>query len=232
MGIGSWFSRVASRAPARPQWRLTCVDALSPYTDYRPSHACLCAIRPGDLVQLGFETSFGEADASEGAMERLWVEVSGASASGCRGVLRNTPQRIHALAAGDAIAFAFENVLKSIRPDPEGDQSERYMATCLATASVAEGRASPVLLHRLTPIDDPDPRRRDSGWRMRAAGEPNPDIADGSGVRRVSLGHVLDLDDRFVSLLDALPGSSFAWDVDTQSYRPAPFPGEDQRTLH
>ncbi len=230
LGISSWLSRVASRTQPQPRWRLASVDGLSPYTEYRPSRACLMAIKPGDLVQLGFHAGF--EDASSCDFERLWVEVAGAAASGCRGVLRNAPQRAQGLKRGDAIAFCFENVLRTVREDPEGDQTERYRAACLATASVAEGRSAPGLLHRLTPVDHADPDRRDSGWRMRAAGEPNPDVPDGYAVLRVSLGELLDRDDRFVDLLDALPGASFAWDADSGSYQPAPFPGEDQRTLH
>lgn len=226
MSAARLFARLAFW---RRPWALVDVARLAaanPYTFHRPSQQAIEATAPHDSVKLMFEDRRGD-------IERLWVRVVARRKDGrFEAVLDADPQAIAGIARGRRVVFEPRHVVDTTARDPEGGTAERYAARCLVTHGVLYDDLPVAFLYRLLPVADKDARRADSGWRLRARGEPNPDIDDGETVFRVSLGAVLTQDDRFVDLLDAPPGSAFEWEPEFRRFAPARFPGADPRTLH
>ncbi|MBA3746720.1 MAG: DUF2314 domain-containing protein [Solirubrobacterales bacterium] len=78
------------------------------------------ALRAGELVRLGFEFGPHADRASEGHIERMWVEVVEQDGDGhARGRLRNSPSRLTELRFGDLVAFEPRHVLSIEYSDEE-----------------------------------------------------------------------------------------------------------------
>lgn len=193
-----------------------------PYTFYCPSAALLKRLENGDLVKVWFEYEPRWWNVYSG--ERMWVKITARNGDVLTGELENTPFDATGLKPGDCVEFRIENVLSSERDDPEGDPTEPYWAFCVTSQAVLDG--APVdFLARSEPLERrPGDRGPDSGWSFLAAGETGTEVHEAGLSRSVPLGKVLNQDDRWLHLIDELPGQQFEWcDEKGEFVRLAPF---------
>lgn len=96
------------RPPATQSRTVDLIDAQQRHREHPttfdvPSDEALAAIKPGDLVKVGFYTP-------EDGGERMWVEVTSVGAD-LRGKLDNTPVVFTSMRRGDEVAFERRHVL-------------------------------------------------------------------------------------------------------------------------
>jgi len=181
----------------------------APYTFYRPSRQLLDNIVPGDLVKVWFLYEPGWWNIYSG--ERMWVEVTARSGDVFVGKLDNIPADITGMGLGHIVEFRAENILSAQRDDPEGDQTQPYWKFCTTSQAILDGE--PVdFLARSEPLKPREgSRRQDSGWSFLAAGESGSEVFKAGLARSVPLGKVLNVDDRWLHLINEPVGSKFEW---------------------
>lgn len=191
------------------------------YTFAFPSAKAIAKLRVGHLVKLGFQFE----PAVEGySAERMWVSVHSRNEDGqFTGTLQDTPHFIKDLKPGAMVTFEEKHVIGDDLPadDDDDDIVSRYYPRCLVTRRVLYDGAKVTCLHR----EVPDPRGQgpiagDSGWRLLAGDETPEYMSNPENVFYVSLGAVLNRDDRFVHLLDSPIGSEFEFDESTGAFGP------------
>ena len=198
------------------------IAAESPYTFFLPSPVERDAIAPGDQVKLMFEHI---PPGTEWGVERMWVTVTDVAESGIHGVLDNQPYEPTAsIALGDAIALAPHQVI-SIRWDdpaaaPVVSQPRGHWERCMVDQCVLDGVEPVEYLYRETPdLGGPGDEERDSGWRLRGRMGDATDVEiDAREAAYVALGAVLNRDDSWLALIDALIGSAFMRDFANGRY--------------
>lgn len=178
------------------------------YTFAFPSPMELAKVAPGVTVKLIFQLKNPGKGAPEA--ERMWVDVVSRNEDGTlTGTLDNDPRYIDDLKHKDVITFELKHIIATnlpVQPD-EDSLVEKYFPRCFVTRRVLYDEQKVTSLYREEP-DQPN----DSGWRILAGDETEDYMDDTENVFYVSLGAVLNRDDRFVHLLDLPVGSVFEFD--------------------
>jgi hypothetical protein len=198
--------------------------AEAPYTFFLPTDAGLAALAPGDMAKLIIRAvpQSGQWDA-----ERLWVLIEAIEGDRLHGSLQNEPYDIPALKAGDRVEFERWQIASiywdEARPaEPEGAHPREYWERCLVDWCMIEERLQAHYLYREAPEPPAEGDRfPDSGWRIRGDYRGLSDSKiDARETRFVALGAVLNVDDSWLSLIDAPVGSAFIRDWDTGGFVP------------
>ncbi len=198
----------------------------APYTFYLPSEAALAHVAPGDSIKLIFEPT-GAADPCD--PERMWVEVTARDGDALTGKLDNKPFELSGLALGDTLHFAPHQIIAIDWSNPDEapddpDPTEQWLARCLVERAVVEGRARVGYMWREVPETPEASPYPDTGWCLRPhEADIGTEEYEAEDVVYVAIGAVLNVDDSFVDLLYAPPGSAFARQNDGQ-FAPVPYP--------
>lgn len=197
------------------------IAARSPYTFFMPHPDELKALKPGDGVKAIFTQTEGETKYDA---ERMWVLIERIEDRVAYGILDSDPDDMPLIEAGMPVAIPLTHVIATAfsksNPRPDTPEPREYWERCFVDACVVEGRSHPDYLYR----EEPDMTREgdqyaDSGWRIRGTQEAiDQDEANGEMPRYIALGAVLNVNDSWLHLIDAAPGSYFSWDAEDQSY--------------
>lgn len=197
-----------------PSWKLENADEIASahkYTFFKSPRETISLVKSGDVVKLIF--IFESEDPEAPRAERMWVLVDTIAPDGkFTGRLNNHPSWIKDLKFDDQVTFDASNIINTEHDDDE-NLVERYIKRCFVTNRILIDGARVGYLYREAPDDE-----RDSGWRFTANDESDEYMEDSKNLAFVSIGAVLSRDDSFIHLLDSPEGSSFAFDVRTQSF--------------
>lgn len=201
-------------------WKLEDVSGRAteaPYTFYLPSKELIAQFQVGDLVKLIFQFEI-EID-QECSAERMWVEITSRAGDQFVGRLDNVPRYIPDLHINDEITFSSCHIIQSQRDDPVASLAGQYQERCFVTSAVLQDQRSVNVLYREA-LDAEGIERRFSGWTLTAGDESDDYCDDPENWHFVSLGAVLNIDDRFRALLDApfTHDAEYAWNEQTLSY--------------
>jgi hypothetical protein len=199
-----------------PSWHLENADLIAAehkYTFFKSPFETIALVKPGEVVKLIFV--FESEDPEAPRAERMWVVVDSIEANGTFiGRLNNHPSWIKDLKLDDQVTFDASNIINT-EHDDDNNLVERYIKRCFVTHRILNDGVKVGYLYREAADND-----RDSGWRFTANDESDEYMENSNNISFVSVGAVLSRDDSFVHLLDAPEGSSFAWDVNTNSFLP------------
>lgn len=189
----------------------------TPYTFYLPSAELVAQFQVGDLVKLIFQC---EIESDQGcSAERMWVEIISRDGDQFVGRLDNTPRFIPDLQINDEIAFSSCHIIQSQRDDPVPSLADQYIERCFVTGTVLNDQRPVHALYR-DEVDAEGIERRFSGWTLMAGDETDDYCDDPDNWHSVSLGAVLNIDDRFRSLID-LPFAreiEYVWSVPNEHF--------------
>jgi hypothetical protein len=185
----------------------------APYTFYLPSPEVIAMLKPGDLVKLLFRH-----DEDEEQEEGLWVRISEIDGDDFFGVLETQAHTIPDLEAGDEIEFASYHILDTKLADPVPNIVQRYAEYCFVTTRILHDEQPVGALYREHPSDDETELENFSGWNIMAGDEDEDYLDDPDNWHYVSLGLVLNIDDRFIDVLDAPFDSEFEYDPEQYVY--------------
>lgn len=194
--------------PTPRSWRLEDAEAVArahPYTFYKPSAERVAQLKPGNLAKVIF--AFDTDDPRAPSAERMWLVIESVLDDRFVGRLDNDPIYIADLNPGDRVEFEARHIIDTDLPGKEDSPVERYGKRCFVSNRVLYDGAKVGYLYREEPVHNDD-----SGWRITAGTEPEDYMDNADNVSYVSLGAVLNLDDRIVGLLDSPPGSEFGVD--------------------
>lgn len=197
-------------------WRLEDADAVArahPYTFYKPSAARVAQLQPGNHAKVIF--TFDTDDPRAPRAERMWLIVESVDDGRFVGKLDNDPIYIADLEPGDRVEFEARHVIDTDLPGKEESLVERYLRRCFVSNRVLYDGEKVGYLYREEPVSDDD-----SGWRITAGSESADYMDDAQNVSYVSLGAVLNLDDRIVGLLDSPVGAEFGFDPASGGFAP------------
>lgn len=185
--------------PEPVDWRLSDAEALHaehPRSFFIPPADRRRALRPGELVKLGFEYGPHADREGEGHVERIWIEVIDQSEDGgARGLLRNSPFRLAELEIGDEVAFEAEHVLSIDFSDEElGYAQDQW--PLVDRAVIEQDRAPEVVVRYESPRED----EAETWWML---------LPGGSGPSEESAGL---LTDRFPGLEEPLRAGEGVWE--------------------
>jgi hypothetical protein len=205
-------------------WNLEDVSGRAfeaPYTFYLPSVELIMQFQAGDLVKLIFQC---EIENDQGcSAERMWVEIISRDGDQFVGRLDNKPRFIPDLHINDEITFSSCHIIQSQRDDPVPSLADRYNERCFVTSTVFKDHRPVHTLYR-EELDAEGIERRFSGWTLAAGDETDDYCDDPENWHFVSLGAVLNIDDRFRSLID-LPfthAAEYLWNAQTEMYDELP----------
>ncbi len=184
--------------------------AAAPYTFHMPSKEAIALLRPGDHAKLIFELAAPHPN-GPGA-ERMWVEITVTTKWGFVGILDNVPQDVENLSLGSTVEFEPHHIIAVSIPDPVPSSTDRWLARCVVTKSILSDRKRVTYLYREQPI-----REEDSGWRLTAS-EDAMHLNDPENFSIVSLGAVLNCDDRMLALLDRRAPVAFEWNDEREDF--------------
>ena len=197
------------------------IAARSPYTFFMPHPDELAALKPGDGVKAIFTQTEGETKCDA---ERMWVLIERIEDGIAYGTLDSDPDDMPLIEAGMPVAIplthAIATAFSKANPRPDTPEPRQFWERCFVDACVVEGRSHPDYIYR----EEPDMTREgdtyeDSGWRIRGTQEAiDQDEANGEMPRYIALGAVLNVNDSWLPLIDAEPGSYFAWNPVDESY--------------
>lgn len=193
----------------------------APYTFYLPSAELIAQLQAGDLIKLIFQC---ETENDQGCTaERMWVEIITRDGDQFLGRLDNTPRFIPDLHLHDEIAFSSCHIIQSQKDDPIPSLADKYTERCFVTSAVLQDRRPVNMLYREA-LDAEDIERRFSGWSLVAGDETDEYCDDAKNWHFVSLGAVLNIDDKFRSLID-LPFThevEYRWNEQTKMFEDQP----------
>lgn len=199
------------------------IAARSPYTFFMPYGDELAALKAGDGIKAIFTQTEGE---TKHDAERMWVLIERLEDGTAYGILDTTPDDMPLIEPGMPVAIPLTHVIATAfskaNPRPDTPEPRQYWERCFVDACVVEGRSHPDYIYR----EEPDMTREgdayaDSGWRIRGTQEAiDQDEAQGELPRYIALGAVLNVNDSWLHLIDAAPGSYFRWDADSENYVP------------
>lgn len=204
---------------AQANWSLDDARELTedaPYTFYLPSAEVLEMLQPGDIVQLVFRSEVN--DDQDFAAERMWVKITGIDGDDFTGVLDNEPLSIPDLAEGDEIMFQSYHIINTQLDDPIPNIANQYWQRCFVTARVLYDEQPVTCLYREELASDEEAPEDFSGWNLMAGDEDDAYLDDPDNWHYVALGAVLNIDDRFIDLLEAPFGSEFEYDAERQAF--------------
>jgi hypothetical protein len=186
---------------------------VAPYTFYVPSPEVIAMLQPGDEVKLIFrcDEEFPEDDEEDIAVERMWVRITEIDGDDFRGELDNEPLAIPELQPGEAIEFASYHIIDTQREDPVPNIVQQYAASCFVTARVLYDEQPVGVLYREDPDEADEVMPDFSGWNIMAGDEDDDYLEDPDNWHYVSLGSVLNIDDRFIDVLEAPFDSEFEY---------------------
>jgi hypothetical protein len=187
--------------PEPAGWALDDAEALHaehPRSFFIPREERRQALRPGELVRLGFTYGPHADREGEGHTERMWVEVVEQAADGTtRGVLRNTPARFTALEIGDRVAFEPRHVLSIDFSDDElGYAQDQW--PIVDESVLREDRPPDVVVRGPSPYEE----GAEEWWMMRR------EAGAGPVSERVAL-----LTDHFPGLEEPMRAGEGAWEL-------------------
>ena len=190
----------------------------APYTFYVPSPEVIAMLQPGDEVKLVFRVDEDDDGTDEVVTERMWVRITDVDGDEFRGVLDNQPVAIADLQAGDEIDFASYHIIDTQLDDPVLNIVQQYMAGCFVTERVLYDEQPVGALYREHPDEDEDDLDDFSGWNIMAGDEDDDYLEDDDNWHYVSLGTVLNIDDRFIDVLDAPFDTEFEYDPEQDEF--------------
>lgn len=200
-------------------WYLEDVRELAdsePYTCRVPSPEVIAMLGEGDAVLLMFASE--EEDEADDAMERLWVRITEIDGDDFRGELDDPSESFPDLEPGDVIEFSINHIIDTQRDDPVPNIVEQYAQACFVTSRVLEDEQPVGALYRENPQDAEEEMPNFSGWNIMAGDEDDDYLDNSDNWHFVSLGTVLNIDDRFIDVLDAPYDSEFVYDAETDSF--------------
>jgi len=186
----------------------------APYTFYIPSTEVIAMLRPGDVVKLVFRND--EDDADNG--EALWLRLSEIDGDDFTGLLENPPAVTPGLQLGDEIEFCSYHIVDTRLNDPVPNIVQQYATACFVTRRVFDDEHPVGTLYRENPDETEEEMSDFSGWNMMAGDEDDTYLDNPDNWVYVSLGSVLDIDDRFIDVLDAPYDSEFEYDPETDTF--------------
>lgn len=187
-----------------------------PYTFYVPSAEVLAALQPGESVQLVFHYEVDDPD--EDPIERLWVRITEIDGDDFAGELETPPTLIPDLEPDDEIEFTSYHITDTQREDPVANIVQQYTQGCYVSARVIEDEQPVGALYRENPDELEEEIPDFSGWNIMAGDEDDDYLDNPDNWLYVSLGTVLNIDDRFIDLLDAPYGSEFEYDPEQDTF--------------
>jgi hypothetical protein len=187
--------------PEPTDWWLTDAEALHaehPRSFFIPPADRRHALRPGELVKLGFAYGPHADREGDGHVEKMWVEVLDQDAAGAAlGRLRNRPHRLAALEIGDVVAFGAHQVLSIDFSDEElGYAQDEW--PIVDRAVLEHDRAPDVVVRYKSPRDG----ESETWWMLVHQ--------SGMGPSQESAGL---LTDRFPGLAEPLRAGTGVWDL-------------------
>jgi hypothetical protein len=202
------------------------IAAGAPYTYFLPSENELLALTPGDQVKVVFRS---HPAGRKFEAERMWVTLTAVNGDELSGALDNIPTDMPQLGLGDLVRFKRSDVISIIWNDgravspPSSPDHREYWDRCLVDACVVDDGAMVHYLYRENPeVPEPDEIYPDSGWRIRGDYREISDAElEARESRYLALGAVLNVDDRWLHLIDAPIGASFIRDWETGAFVPA-----------
>lgn len=187
-----------------------------PYTFYIPSPEVIAALQPGDTVKLYFVCDDEEFD--DAMTEQMWVRIIGINGDDFRGELDSEPEAIPSLQTGDEISFAADHIIDTQLDDPVPSIVQQYAANCFVTSRVLEDEQPVGALYRENPAEAGDDLLQFSGWNIMAGDEDDAYLDNPDNWHYVPLGVVLNIDDRFIDVLDAPFDSEFEYDPEQDCF--------------
>ena len=188
----------------------------APYTFYLPSTEVIRMLKPGDIVKLVFRC---DVENEHGyTAERMWVRISRIDEHEFVGELDNDPLYIPDLAAGDEIVFGSQHIIATQLDDPVPNIASQYWQRCFVTARVLHDEQPVGCLYREDPAGSEEVLEDFSGWNFMAGDEDDAYLDDAQNWLYVALGAVLNIDDRFIDLLEAPYESEFEYDIERQAF--------------
>ena len=184
----------------------------APYTFYIPSPEVIAMLRPGDEVKLIFRFEEDNDEGEELAEERMWVRITEIDGDDFRGELDNQPLAIPELQLGDEIEFTSYHIIDTQLDDPVPNIVQRYAEHCFVTSRVLDDEHPVGALFREDPLESDEQLADFSGWNIMAGNEDEDYLDDPDNWRYVSLGAVLDIDDRCIDVLDATFDTEYEFD--------------------
>jgi hypothetical protein len=122
------------------------------------------------------------------------------------------------LESGDDIEFTSYHIIDTQLDDPVPNIVQRYAAYCFVTGRVLEDEHPVGTLYREHPDEGADELEGFSGWNIMAGDEDDDYLDDSENWYYVSLGAVLNIDDRFIDVLDAPFDSEFEYDPEQDAF--------------
>jgi len=201
-------------------WRLRDAQVIAdryPYTFWKPSVQLVALLKPGDGVKLIFDLVAPSEEEPSG--ERMWLEIIQRNEDSFIGRLDSQPRHIADLPRGSIVSFGPAHIIDSSLDDPVPDSTLKWQPRCVVTNRIIKHGEKVGFLFR-----EASDRPRDSGWRFSCGTESQDYMDDAKNLRVVSLGAVLRVDDRIVSLLDQPAPIAFEWDEGSQRFIPTTMP--------
>ncbi|GIU12383.1 MULTISPECIES: DUF2185 domain-containing protein [unclassified Shewanella] len=199
-------------------WNLENVSQIakeSPYTFYLPSNEVIKQLEIGDVVKLMFNCDV-ENDQGWSA-ERMWVEITSREGDQFQGFLDNDPYYIPDIKAGDELSFNSHHIMQTSLEDPIPNEVDKFLPRCFVTNSVLIDKNPVIQLFREEP-DEEYKEKNYSGWNLFSGKEDDDYLNNGDNWNFVSLGAILNIDDKFKYLLDSEFGSEFVWSEAENEY--------------
>ncbi|KTF69208.1 immunity protein Imm33 domain-containing protein [Sphingomonas sp. HT-1] len=197
----------------------------APYTFFLPSENEVLALRRGDLAKLIFQSVPASTDY---AAERMWVVITLADGDHLIGQLDNAPIDMPQLRPGSEIRFRRGDVIdlrwgadRPVRP-PSAPARRHYEERCLVDSCVLRDGLAVHYLYREAGLPHDEGESPDSGWRIRGDFRAEADDAaiDARRTEWTTIGHVLNADDSWVSLVDAPVGSAYVRNWQSNRFEP------------
>lgn len=195
--------------------------AANPYTFFMPHPLELAALKPKDGIKAVFRQLDG---ASEYDAERMWVQIEEIVDGDVIGTLDNEPAGMDKLKLGDQVrvplTHAISTDFQEDHPRPETPPVREYWERCFVDNCVLSGRSRIDYLYR----EEPDMTREgdkypDSGWRIRGTQAAiDEDVAHDRKPHYIALGKVLNVDDRWIDLIDCEYDRHFSWDEGNSAF--------------
>lgn len=199
-------------------WKLENVALIakeSPYTFYLPSEEVIKQLKIGDVVKLMFNC---EVENDQGwSAERMWVEITSREGGQFQGFLDNDPYYIPDIKAGDELSFNPHHIMQTSLEDPIPNEVDKFLPRCFVTNSVLIDKNPVIQLFREEP-DEEDKERNYSGWNLFSGKEDDDYLENRDNWNFVSLGAILNIDDRFKHLLESEFGSEYVWSEAESGY--------------
>ncbi|WP_128892584.1 DUF2185 domain-containing protein [Erythrobacter sp. HKB08] len=197
------------------------IAAESPYTFFMPHPDELAALKPKDGIKAIFRQVDGE---TKYGAERMWVLIEDIVDGDVIGTLDNEPADMPLMKLGDRVRIPLTHAISTAfhkdNPRPDVPEPREYWERCFVDDCVLQGRSHVDYLY----CEEPDMTREgdtypDSGWRIRGTQEAiDADEANGNKPHYIAIGKVLNVDDRWLHLIDCGPDHHFSWDAENARY--------------